>query len=599
MGIAILIGCSREAERDATRQASAELQRSLSRRAPSYVMAHHDGAAIWKTLRRFYAERRYEPAWIDGTRPRPQIDALLRALDQAERDGLDPQLYDLGPLSDARAQVRTRWFGPDGFEPDQIAPTDLRLTAAWLAYASDLANGVTARPHGDPMWKIKPRSVDPLPLLKNALDGNAVEQSLRDLAPSNDEYRRLADARERYRALAQAGGWPTLPSRLTLKPNQRSPHVATLAKRLAANGDLPPRIADAAPSTYDSRIQDAVRRFRARHGLGDAPTLTRDVVAAMNVPIATRIRQIEMNMERWRWFPRDLGERHIRVNVPEYQMELWEGGRPVLPMKVIVGSREKPTPIFSDKMTTIVFSPYWNVPSSIAEEETLPAVLNDPEFLTKNNIEVISTSGEVVDPSTIDWDSHADEGQREEEEQDEEKEEEDEEDEQDGQEFPYRFRQRPGTRNSLGLVKFLFPNAFDVYLHDTPAGSLFGRSFRALSHGCVRLEQPVKLAEYLLGHDPKWDTERIQQAMHHGEEEHVKLPRPVAVHLMYWTARVDENGDVSFFRDIYRHDARQWSDYQTRIARVKKQKAELRNAEITRGSRPASSGGAARPAGGE
>jgi murein L,D-transpeptidase YcbB/YkuD len=204
-----------------------------------------------------------------------------------------------------------------------------------------------------------------------------------------------------------------------------------------------------------------------------------------------------------------------------------------------------------------------------------------------------------VDPSTIDWDSHADEGQREEEEQDEEKEEEDEEDEQDGQEFPYRFRQRPGTRNSLGLVKFLFPNAFDVYLHDTPAGSLFGRSFRALSHGCVRLEQPVKLAEYLLGHDPKWDTERIQQAMHHGEEEHVKLPRPVAVHLMYWTARVDENGDVSFFRDIYRHDARQWSDYQARIARVKKQKAELRNAEITRGSRPASSGGAARPAGGE
>jgi murein L,D-transpeptidase YcbB/YkuD len=232
----------------------------------------------------------------------------------------------------------------------------------------------------------------------------------------------------------------------------------------------------------------------------------------------------------------------------------------------------------------IVFAPYWNVPSSIAMEETLPAVMSDPEFLAKNNIEIVSTSGEVLDPSTIDWYAQSSYAQNGEEPQD---------------EFPYRFRQRPGTTNSLGLVKFLFPNDFDVYLHDTPADALFERSFRALSHGCVRLEQPVKLAEYLLGRDPKWNAGRIEQAMHKGEEQHVKLPRPIPVHLMYWTARVDESGAVRFFRDIYGHDARQWSDYQARIARVKKQKERLRNAEIKRGSKPASAGGAGQPAGGD
>jgi murein L,D-transpeptidase YcbB/YkuD len=582
MGIAVLSACSGEAERDATRQASAELQRTLAGRAPSYVMAHHDGAAIWKTLRKFYAERRYQPAWIEGTRLRPQLDSLLRALDGAGRDGLDPELYDLGPLSHVRSQARTHWIGADGFESDQVAPVDLRATAAWLAYASDLANGVTARPHNDPMWKIRPRSINLLPVLTKSLDENRIEEGLRELAPQNEEYRRLADAHERYRKIAEAGGWPKVPARLTLKPNQRSPHLATLAKRLAASEDLPEG-ADA-PLTYDRRLQEAVRRFRARHGFVDSPTLTRDVVAAMNVPVSTRLRQIELNMERWRWFPRELGERHIRVNVPEYHLDVIESGRPVLSMRVVVGAREKATPIFSDSMTTIVFSPYWNVPSSIAMEETLPAIMEDPEFLAKNNIEVVSTSGEVLDPATIDWSStQADDT---EESEDEEAREDKEESEESMTPLPYRFRQRPGTTNSLGLVKFLFPNDFDVYLHDTPASALFARSFRALSHGCVRLEQPVKLAEYLLGHDSKWDNARIDQAMHAGKEQYVRLPKPVPVHLMYWTARVDDSGAVRFFDDIYKHDARQWADYQSRINRVKKQKERLRKAELKTLSKP-------------
>lgn len=535
------------------RRATGELQKALAGRAPVFVTAHHDGPRLWKLIRAFYAERRYQPAWIDGTKPQPQVDALLRALDNAGQHGLDPELYDLGPLSQARSQARIRLLGTSGFEPQMVAPLDLRLTAAWLEYASDLANGVTARPHADPMWKVKPRSIDLLPILKSALSENRAGEALDGLAPNNDEYRRLQKAREQYLQIAQAGGWPTLPASLTLKPGQRSPHVSLLAKRLAITGDL--RSSAASPGqNYDAHLQQAVRRFEARHGLPDSPVLTRSTVAAMNVPVAMRIRQIELNMERWRWFPRDLGAVHIRVNVPEYRLDLWDHGRIALAMNVVVGAVDKPTPIFSDTMTTVAFAPYWNVPASIANDETLPEVVSDPDFLVRNNIEVVSTSGEVIDPATIDW-SQAQEEEA----------------------FPYRFRQRPGTANSLGRVKFLFPNDFDVYLHDTPAAALFSRTYRALSHGCVRVQNPVQLAEYLLRSSRRWDSTRIEKAMNAPEEQQVKLPEPIPVHLMYWTARVDDDGTVRFFDDIYGHDARQWADYEARIRRVKQKKSAIPN----------------------
>jgi murein L,D-transpeptidase YcbB/YkuD len=549
--VVLLSACGRQAQRDASRRGAAELQAALAGRAPVFVTAHHDGPRLWRTIRAFYAERRYQPAWIDGTKPRAQLDALLRALDNAGQHGLDPELYDLGPLSKARSQARTRLLRPSGFEPDMVAPLDMRLTAAWFEYASDLANGVTARPHADPMWKVKPRSIDLLPILKTALGDNRVEEAFADLAPSNDEYKRLQQAREQYLQLAKAGGWPVLPASLTLRPGQRSPHVATLAKRLALTGDLGGR-PDGHAQAYDTALQEAVRHFEARHGLPDNRVLTRATVAAMNVPVSTRIRQIELNMERWRWFPRDLGAVHIRVNVPEYHLDVWDHGRVALSMNVVVGAVDKPTPIFSDTMTTVAFAPYWNVPASIANDETLPAVLGDPDYLTRNNLEVVSTSGEVVDPSTIDWSQVQGEDT-----------------------FPYRFRQRPGTANSLGRVKFLFPNDFDVYLHDTPAAALFAKSYRALSHGCVRVQDPVKLAEYLLRESARWDAPRIEAAMNAPEEQQVKLPAPVPVHLMYWTARVDDDGTVRFFDDIYGHDARQWADYEARIRRVKQKKAAI------------------------
>lgn len=551
--LVVASSCGR-AERNASRRASAELKAALAAGAPAFVAAHHDSARIWSTMRAFYAARQYASAWIDGRKPRAQLDAFLHVIDHADKNGLDSELYDLGPLSRARARVQTHLIGSADFDPALIAPLDLRLTAAFLEYASDLADGVTDRPDRDPMWRVRPRRVDLRPALDAAINGGNIEDILEGLGPTAPEYRRLSEAHARYRVTEAAGGWPKLPERLALKPGQRSSALALLARRLAIGGDMDASVADHPPATYDANLQLAVRRFAVRHGFRETARLTPEIVAAMNVPVAQRIRQIELNMERWRWFPRDLGDTHIRVNVPEYRLDVWEHGRIVLSMNVIVGATDKPTPIFSDRMTAIVFSPYWNVPSTIAAGETVPALMSDPEYLARNSLEVVSASGQVVDPASIDW-SRVDPGNPE--------------------TFPYRFRQKPGTTNSLGLVKFMFPNDFDVYLHDTPSAELFKQGYRALSHGCVRIEQPVALAEYLLNGVPSWDGPRITKAMHAGLEETVKLPGPVPVHLMYWTARVDDRGTIWFFDDIYEHDSRQWEVYQARIARMKQKKAAV------------------------
>jgi murein L,D-transpeptidase YcbB/YkuD len=244
------------------------------------------------------------------------------------------------------------------------------------------------------------------------------------------------------------------------------------------------------------------------------------------------VERIRINMERWRWAPRDLGDRHVLVNVPAYQMQVVEGGAPVLSMRVIVGAPDTPTPLFSDEMAYVVFSPYWNIPESILREETLPRVASDPEYLSRSGIEVVGTSGEVIDAQALDWeDEEAIQG--------------------------LRFRQAPGPENALGLVKFIFPNHFSVYLHDTPGDALFNRKTRTLSHGCVRVEKPVELAEYVLRGRRDWDRARIVSAMQRKAEQTVHLEEPLPVHIGYWTAWVNEDGTITVFDDPYGLDARQ------------------------------------------
>jgi murein L,D-transpeptidase YcbB/YkuD len=509
-------------------------------RPPAYVAHDPEGARLWKQTRAFYENRQFTAAWIQSAKPRPQMDALIQALQAAGEEGLDPELYSADLLESRRKEASRGFLTAKGFDPKEAGALEVWLTFLYMKYASDLADGLADLARADKTWQIRPEKFDPRVHLEQALASGDIRRALLDLTPHVPEYQRLRAALADYRKRQAQGGWPKVPA-MKLKPGQRSGAVAALARRLHASGDYSGPVADGA-MTYGPELQDAVKRFQRRHGLLDDGVIGPDVVAALNVPIEGRISQIVLNLERWRWLPRDLGDHHILVNIPEMRLDVYERGSVPLTMRVVVGKHDTPTPIFNDRMTYIVFSPYWNVPPSIAEGETLPALMNDPGFLERNNMEVLDKAGNVLDPATIDL----------------------------ADPTAYRFRQRPGTSNSLGLVKFMFPNEFNVYLHDTPAESLFARTTRSFSHGCVRVEDPVALAKHVLRDQPEWTPERIREAMHAGIEEVVKLTEAVPVYLGYWTARVRPDNTVQFRKDVYQIDSRQTALLEDRLARLRR-----------------------------
>jgi L,D-transpeptidase YcbB len=569
LAAALMAACSGGAkERE---QVNAALRQALAASTrPPYVTADADGRKLWKLTQQFYERRRHVPAWIDGNDPRPQMAELMTALEAASHEGLDPQLYSVRHLEARRQDARKGFLTKKGFDPEEAGELDAWLSYLYLKYASDLADGLSDLAHAESRWQIKPEKFDAVSRLEQALASNTVRGSLDGLTPPNPQYQALRKALADYRAQVARGGWPRLPAGLRLKPHQRSPHVATLAKRLAASGDYAPSSGAHVDATYSPALQEAVRHFQRRHGMPDDGVVTPKVVAELNVPLETRIQQIELNLERWRWLPRDLGPRYLLVNIPEYRLEVWEGDRVPLTMRVVVGKGETPTPIFNDVMTHVVFSPYWHVPAGIAQDETLPEVLTDPGFLARTNMEVIDASGKPVDASLADFSDPT----------------------------RYRFRQRPGAGNSLGLVKFMFPNQHNVYLHDTPANSLFARASRSFSHGCVRVQEPVALAEYVLRDQSEWTRARIEEAMHAGEEQHVKLRTPLPVYLGYWTARAGSEGAVQFRADVYGIDARQRALLTDRLNRLRKSAAASVAAQSLRGQER-SGAPKARPAGAE
>jgi L,D-transpeptidase YcbB len=509
--------------------------------APAYVKHDPEGAKLWKQTRAFYEAREYSAAWVEKAKPRPQLDALMRALRSAEGEGLDPELYNVSMLEERRKEASKGFLTSKGFDPKEAGALDVWLTYLYMKYASDLADGLSDLVRADRTWKIKPERFNPQAHLEEALLENRIEDSLDELKPQAAEYDRLRRALAAHRRQREAGGWPRVPA-MKLRPGAKSQHAAALAKRLAASGDYAGAIPAAGRAVYSPALQEAVKKFQRRHGLADDGVVGPEVIAALNVPIERRIDQIALNMERWRWLPRDLGERYILVNIPEMRLDVYDGDQVPLTMRVVVGKRDTQTPIFNDEMTYLVFSPYWNVPPGIAQDETLPSVMSDPGFLERNNMELVDKAGNVVEPVSVDLANPEE----------------------------YRFRQKPGAGNSLGLVKFMFPNQFNVYLHDTPADSLFARATRSFSHGCVRLEDPVALAQYVLRDQPQWSRDRITEAMHAGEEQAVKLKAPIPVYLGYWTARVHPDNTVQFRGDVYQVDRRQAARLADRLERLRR-----------------------------
>jgi len=489
-------------------------------------------ARNWALVSEFYKKRSYRPAWSDGRGPDRQSYELAEALRAAALEGLNPNDYDVDTL-----EVRIRRLDRNGVLLEAppvpaLANLDLRLTYTYFQYANHLLNGRVSTATVDPDWVTSPRDVDLVGNLQVATARRGIRRALLGLLPQDPAYHRLKDALVLHAGIAREGGWGVIHSGPPLRLGRVDPRVPLLRARLRASGDL--SNGDKGRS-FDRALERAVRVFQMRHGLEPTGVVDAATLDALNVPVGARVRQIQLNMARRRWLPLDLGRRYVVVNVPDFTLDVMEGKRSVLHMRVVVGKRGSPTPLFSDKITYVELNPYWNIPSEIAKDEIVPLVRDDESYLEANQIKVLSGPQEdatEVAPSDVDWGKVGEE------------------------DAPYLLRQEPGPTNPLGKIKFMCPNEHDVYLHDTPAGHLFDLKERDFSHGCIRVERPMDLAEYLLRGTADGSRDRIQALIETGERKAIRLPEPVPVHILYWTAWVDDKGLVQFRDDLYEHDRR-------------------------------------------
>ncbi len=341
---------------------------------------------------------------------------------------------------------------------------------------------------------------------------------------------RLEAQLQRHRALADAGGWPEVPDGPTIRPDAEDPRLATLTRRLLVSGDISDADMPVATSEYNETLQNAVRRFQARHGLEADALVGRATLRALNVTVQQRIDQIRVNLERVRWHLDAEINDLILVNIPAYRAHVIRDGEIIWTTNVIVGDPENKTPVFHSVLKNVVFNPTWTVPHSIASEELLPKIKQDLSFFRRGNYDLFDRAGNPVDPSSVDWSAI------------------------EQRTFPFTLVQQPGPVNQLGQVKFMFPNEYSVCMHDTPAKSLFDKAARALSHGCIRVDEPLGLAEVLLGSE-KWSREQVDSQVKSKATRTVVLPEPLPIHVVYWTAEVDDLGVMHFYDDIYEWDA--------------------------------------------
>ena len=417
------------------------------------------------------------------------------AWDSASIDSLLRAIDGLGDDGLApRRYHREALMGATGAERDVLA------TDAFLNAAAHLSQGVTDPQFARPSWCAPPPRLDLAAILQSALDDQTVEETLPRLAPRHEGYSRLRKALAAYRKVAQNGGWNVVPSGHSLRLGDDDPRVVSLRTRLGASGDS---------SRFDAPLDGLVRHFQEHHGIEVDGIVGPETLREMNVPAAQRVRQITANMERWRWMPEDLGASYLIVNIAAFRLDVFEGERAVLSMKTVVGKDYTRTPFFAARIAEVIVNPWWNVPDSIATKELWPKQRRDPSYFAREHMVV-----------------------------------------RDG-----RIRQRPGAWNALGRLKFNMPNPYDVYLHDTPAKQLFARSFRAFSHGCIRLERPMDLASYLLRDQPRWTRAAIESDIASGTERTIRLTSPRPVYVLYWSAWVGDDGHMEFHRDHYARDA--------------------------------------------
>lgn len=482
---------------------------------------------------RFYSKHDFKPVWIapDGQLRKIRTRSLEAALSNTAREGLDPDDYLRLPGYAGCAVFGSR---PDisGCSDSDLINLELSLTDAFFSVAADLLYGridpTTLAAATTPVLKETDLTVH----YTMALQDDRFDRILDSLTTAHAGYLRLRDALSDYRRIAASGGWPTIPDGPVLNPGDTDPRIPVLHRRLRVETFGP--VVAMTDNRYGDALERDLRFIQRRYGLKADGSVDPATLTALNIPVKTRIRQIELNLERWRWLPQYLGDRNLVVNIAGFQLHIMENDRRVMSMRAVVGNNYRQTPVFSAMLNRLVINPHWYVPLLIAVEDILPVLQKDRFYLDRQGIEVFSGWGadaRKVDPEPIDWLQVLPEN------------------------FSYVLRQNPGPLNPLGQMKFMFPNPYDVYIHDSPKTSLFREFTRTFSSGCIRIEKPVDLASYLLRDDADWGRQHILAAIASGAPQIIRIRKPVPVHLTYWTAFIDDEGMVQFRDDVYNRDS--------------------------------------------
>lgn len=518
---------------EATRVVIAPPQNELARiikagLSDAYVSANRETRAYQQAqkLYYFYGARHFEPLWLTETEDggiafSANAEKIIEVFKQAELEGFRPSDY-LTPEIDVTAA---------GTDPAKLAALETAFSAAAIRYAQDAYGGRVAPSEVSKLWTIAPRRINEAEMLMKLAESDTPDQILRDLSPKHREFIQLKAALAKFYDGSVMDAAITIPEGPLLKPGMTDERVTLLRQRL----DLPePEIPETAGATvqpditYDEALVDAVQAFQESLGLTADGVVGPATIAALNSGSATTREDIIANMERWRWQPDDFGAFHVQVNIPEFRLVIRDNGREKYTTRVVVGTPKNQTPVFNDEIEHVVVNPYWNVPSSIASNEIAPQLAANPSYLAGQNMELLY-GGKVVNAAAIDWSTTSIRN--------------------------FHIRQRPGAGNALGRIKFLFPNQHDVYLHDTPSKSLFQRSYRAYSHGCVRVQNPMEFADALLALEPEMNVATLE-SMFGSSERWVNLQKHIPVHITYFTLRVDEDGTIRSYADVYGYNKR-------------------------------------------
>lgn len=470
-------------------------------------------------LQRVYAEHNFQPLWSGSAEALERRRIASTVLARAGEHGLEPARY-------ASAE-------PDA-AGEQAAETDIRLTLDVLRYAHDVRSG-----------RLPPSSIyrdvdlpqptfDPAPALAAAVGEGRIANFLAELPPPQPEYQRLVAAMVRYRRIEADGGWPSIPGNREVKTDGSDPRLDLLMRRL--------RIEDTEAGLPDADPVAAVKRYQQRSGLTADGRIGALTLEMLNVPAAERVAQIAANLERWRWVPRTFETRFIAVNVPDQSLQFIENRKPLLTSRVIVGRPQTPTPIFRAMAVAVTVNPPWNVPYSIAVKEILPRLRRAPNYLATEGMVLLNGPADDPTGTRIDWPRVS------------------------ADRFPYQIQQLPADKNALGKLKLELPNRFSVYLHDTPGKAAFGRDQRALSHGCIRVQEIMQLAALVIGGDTNAARESLDARIATGATVQTPLIEPLPVYVLYWTAVAAEDGSVGFRRDLYGRDSRLNAALRERLA---------------------------------